>query len=106
MFTPAVSFPESLVRDFTVMPKRYFVLGSYAMMSIPVWSTTEASNPERESQLQTTCSPKMPTILVWRLLFSTMRLMVASSYRDSSRLTRGFRTFGVSTERQRVLDVV
>src|SRR5712692_269018 len=54
------------------------------MRSIPVWSITEASYPERESQLQTTYSPKIPTIFVWRVPFSTLRLMVAPSYRESS----------------------
>src|SRR5260370_39502694 len=53
------------------------------MRSIPVWSITDASNPERESQLQTTYSPKTPTIFVWRVPFSTLRLMVAPSYRES-----------------------
>src|SRR5216683_7157152 len=52
------------------------------MRSIPVWSITEASYPERDSQLQTTYSPKMPTIFVWRVPFSTLRLMVAPCYRE------------------------
>jgi len=58
---------------------------------------TEASNPERESQLQTTYSPKIPTIFVWRVPFSTLRLMVGPSYRESSRATCGIRTLPKAT---------